>query len=809
MWQNLSESEKIKWTADNDEMEIKSVEEGVARYRRALEHMELTPSGRMAVLSMIEKVAAAILRDQQDMLDGMACAGRPATWAQAYVTMCNEKLALIVLSKMVEADESSKLALMASRIADRVKLEHELEEIQRINKLRSKEDKGFSRNFIDRLRGDSEKIRKLFKKMNGKAMRWTPTQRMGLGSRLCMVVCKAGVGFNIVLARDKKKTIYFVEREEALQTLLDQWESSDEIRMPSLHPMSCPPTPWTQDGATIKGGYRFSSLEAIKYYGIAAHHRPDLKDYDISYVLGAVNAIQSVEWRIDEDTLAFAKKVLSSNNSRWNSLIPSVPDKVILDKISKGSSKEEIKVWRQKKDALMSARNAAVGQRIAAQFAITEAIRFVGKPVFFVHCLDWRGRIYPAPTALHPQGTDLCKALLKYSEGLKLGPNGLDRLKQWAASCAGVDKVSLSDRIKWWNETWGDRPDVDNDLRWVEYDDPFLFAQAARDIAAAMKSGNPREYVSHISICVDGSQNGLQHLSAIGRDEIGGEAVNLVDAEVPNDLYADVAAYVYSAVCGDVDMATETGKIKDDCNQDVPPIAWLTTLKDPKKRRKVVKRSVLAYPYGVTKPGMRDGLIADGFTDGIEGSKHRNAWYLAEKIDSSVRDVVVSAARLMDWLRTCAEATARSGHPVFWVTPSGFPCKMRYLVQEDKRIEVNGIKLTIKSDTEVIDTAAQVRGIVANFIHSLDASHLVLTCHAMIKAGVGSFQFIHDSYGCHAGRIDMLAHYLRREFVDMHTEDMAAGIYDWMAESCPDIPFPPNKGNLNIDNIMDSRFFFS
>ena len=42
----------------------------------------------------------------------------------------------------------------------------------------------------------------------------------------------------------------------------------------------------------------------------------------------------------------------------------------------------------------------------------------------------------------------------------------------------------------------------------------------------------------------DGSCNGLQHYAAMGRDQLGGEAVNLTPSDKPRDTYTDFANYV-------------------------------------------------------------------------------------------------------------------------------------------------------------------------------------------------------------------------------------------------------------------------
>ena len=811
MWKDLTDQEKTRWTVENDERESQSIEDGVARMRRAMEHIDVTTPERRRILERFDAVSKAIEADQKALLGGMAMPGRPQTWAPAYLTMDADKLAVMVLQVLTTVrDGSYRMTSLAFRVAEYVKIQHELEEVIRSNKQRSKEERGFSRSFIDRLRGDSAKVKKLFKKINEGPLKWTPTQRIGIGSRLIKIVCDCNVGWDLLLEREKSKTVYYVNpTPELLEEYAKATEDSAALATPVYKPMTCPPVDWVQNGDSIVGGYRLLRPSPIKYNGIASQHKPDLAKHDLTEVLGAVNAIQSVEWRIDCDVLVIARRMLKSNNPQWDHLVPSAGSRPRLDPIAKGASKAEIKIWRQKKEAVYSEFKEKAAKRIRVAYAIATADSLVGRPVFFVHTMDWRGRIYPCPTAISPQGTDLEKALIRYKEKVPLGPNGLEDLKIWAAGCAGMDKIPFPDRVSWWNSTWGDNPDVENDMRWTEYDDPFLFFQAAREIRSAIASGTPALYLSDLSICVDGSQNGLQHLSAMGRDEVGGEAVNLVDGDRPRDLYANVGNLVYDCVVADAALAEKTGNVVDDCGEPVPSLVWMEELENPKARRKVVKRSVLAYPYGVTKPGMRDGLIADGFTNGLQGSKHRNAWYLAERIDSSVRNVVISAARLMDWFRFMAEELGKIERPVEWVTPAGFPCRMRYLVQEDKRIEVNSMRLTIRSDTDTMDVAAQVRGVVANIVHSLDSAHLVKTCHRMLSQNYRSFQFIHDSFGCHAGRIRFLNAAIRQEFVKMHSCDITGYFHQYAKDQGVDIPAPPPVGKLNLEDVKMSRFFFA
>ena len=49
----------------------------------------------------------------------------------------------------------------------------------------------------------------------------------------------------------------------------------------------------------------------------------------------------------------------------------------------------------------------------------------------------------------------------------------------------------------------------------------------------------------------DGSCNGLQHYAALGRDVAGGEQVNLVGFDTPQDVYIGVAKQVAALVASD------------------------------------------------------------------------------------------------------------------------------------------------------------------------------------------------------------------------------------------------------------------
>lgn len=75
----------------------------------------------------------------------------------------------------------------------------------------------------------------------------------------------------------------------------------------------------------------------------------------------------------------------------------------------------------------------------------------------------------------------------------------------------------------------------------MDADSPLLTLASAIEIRNALSMSDPAEYISHLPVHQDGSCNGLQHYAALGRDFQGGQVVNLLPSEKPQDVYSAVA----------------------------------------------------------------------------------------------------------------------------------------------------------------------------------------------------------------------------------------------------------------------------
>ena len=85
----------------------------------------------------------------------------------------------------------------------------------------------------------------------------------------------------------------------------------------------------------------------------------------------------------------------------------------------------------------------------------------------------------------------------------------------------------------------------------------------------------------------------------------------------------------------------------------------------------------------------------------------------------------------MDWLKSIVKMIDKEGLPLIWTTSVCFPVLQRYNSFKKDRITAklgdSSIKLTVQTEIEKIDSKRIISSISPNFIHSLDAAHLMLS----------------------------------------------------------------------------------
>src|SRR5207302_2653613 len=110
-----------------------------------------------------------------------------------------------------------------------------------------------------------------------------------------------------------------------------------------------------------------------------------------------------------------------------------------------------------------------------------------------------------------------------------------------------------------------------------------------------------------------------------------------------------------------------------------------------------------------------------------------------------------------------------------------------------------------------IDWRKQANGIVAHFVHSLDAAHMMRTIHRLQAEGVHHFAMVHDSFGVHAADVDTLNRVLREEFVRLYSAGVLENFLIQQRQAHPDVDLPdvPPSGSLDIRQVLFSPYFFA
>jgi len=225
-----------------------------------------------------------------------------------------------------------------------------------------------------------------------------------------------------------------------------------------------------------------------------------------------------------------------------------------------------------------------------------------------------------------------------------------------------------------------------------------------------------------------------------------------------------------------------------------------------RSRGKLAKQPTMTTPYGSTKQGTKEQLLRalreikrDTGEDLLAGVKSEDRFqavlYLAEVMRKAIDGTVQKACEAMKWLQDVAGIAAEEGVPFSWRAPSGLMVRQAYNKQEAKRVRCmidnrpRTLTLTMDMDDglrqsavcenayfgewkNTLDKRRQKTAMPANYIHSLDAAHLVRTVNYAKDKGIDAFAMVHDSYGAHAGNIEILAAQLRRAFVDQYSESL-------------------------------------
>ena len=665
----------------------------------------------------------------------------------------------------------------------------------------------------------------------GVSLGWSQAQMANVGLKLIELAVEATGLFELTLHQTKvgkqiRRKLQLHVTEVAVEWLERQHERC-ELLDPLPLPMVVCPRPWTNP---TDGGYLNPPIGTRLVQSHSRAYLEELHNIDMPLVYRAVNMVQGTRWRINRRVLDVLEK-LSADGGGLAGLptrdIEPLPGKP-MDFDENEDARDK---WKRAASEVHSKNAAGCGKRLAVAQQLWVARKLIDYPaIYFPHYLDFRGRIYPIPQGgPHPQAGDIGRSLLEFSAGKPLGPNGARWLSIHVANLFGMDKVSFEQRIAWVDENRqaildSAKHPLDGQRFWTTTDKPWAALAACFDWAGYLEEGE--QFVSHLPIAIDGSNSGLQHLTALLRDADAAPHVNLTATTEPGDIYLLVAAKAQAVV---------------DASSNPKAAAW----KDGRITRGIVKRPCMTYVYSATSFGMADQIRAElarldahaiesGQAPHLGGEDNfQAATFLATLLFRLIGEIVPAAKRAMDWLKAAAKVMNKVDLPIWWTTPAGLPVMQRYanttastldVTFRGKRIQLQLDDASGPSVSDWLDRSGEPRmshravvsGIAPNFVHSLDAAHLMLTAVAVQDAGIVDLAVIHDSFGTHAADTDRVSAILRETFVAMYDADPLAQFRAQLIEQVGDdeellrqVPALPVKGTFDLESVLAAAYMFA
>lgn len=576
-------------------------------------------------------------------------------------------------------------------------------------------------------------------------------------------------------------------------------------------PMIVEPKPWRKFN---EGGFMHSktSLVRVKPGDIEQqlYTKAAIKSGDMKQVFKGLDVLGKTAWVVNKDLLKVMMDAWNSGQEIAN-MPPLNPHFDMPAEPDQSTDPIEHSKWIRAIKSIENERSSLHSQRCYMNLQLEIARAFRNQTLYFPHNVDYRGRAYPIPTYLNHMGADHARAVLKFANGKELGVRGLRWLKIHLANVFGLDKASFSEREAFADENMANIVDsVTNPLNgsrwWLSAEDPWQCLAACFELKAAFDLPDPTKFVSQLPIQQDGTCNGLQHYAALGGDTLGAKQVNLEPGDRPADVYSAVADLVKEAVAKDAAAKNRFGEILNG-----------------KITRKVVKQTVMTNVYGVTFAGAKkqvckqiDALYPNlGKECGIPNLLLST--YIARHIFDALASMFRGAHDIQYWLgeiggRVCraltpaqlqqisdsyregskettksrkskkATASSKSGFDeltqqfrstVVWTTPLRMPVAQPYRKSTLKEVRtcLQAVVYSVNDQTDPVNRRKQLQGFPPNFIHSLDASHMLLSALQCAERGL-EFAAVHDSFWTHASDVDVMNDVIRDAFIKIHEEDV-------------------------------------
>jgi len=430
------------------------------------------------------------------------------------------------------------------------------------------------------------------------------------------------------------------------------------------------PKNWEFKDGVLTGGYHDYQYDLVRTNSFIVDYSKYSKK-----IFDSVNYIQAVPWRVNKEVLYHVLNDLKIPLKEEFVLTPypedtgtewdlDINDESLLLSEERVSEIREYRKLFYEKLELYNAEvkdfESAMGKYRAIRLAVGIAEEYKEEEnIYFPHSYDFRGRIYPLPVGLSPQGSDAVKAILEYSRGEVLTDSGEEWAWAYLASLYGDDKIDFQSRVIRGKEL------IESNYK--DADEPYQFL--AHQIELKKFLQNPfYEFKGRVHL--DACNSGSQFTSTMTGDKAGCIATNVIPtfengSQVRQDAYLLVSNKSLDAT--KILLASSTSEYEKECLQ------LLENLLE-EKGRKICKTPVMVSNYGGTAGG-RSEIIWDMLRELKVDRKFitkSNSSLYSRIIGDSITGVLNGGKAFEGYIHRMNNVIAKGNKSITWETSDGF-----------------------------------------------------------------------------------------------------------------------------------------
>lgn len=648
--------------------------------------------------------------------------------------------------------------------------------------------------------------------------------------------------------RARTSPLYFYKLTDEAEKVVGSIQQFLTELSVTYKPLVIKPRDWVEGEC---GGYHhsdckgFIKLKNPKQRGI---YRDLIEEgLDLSRLYGVVNNIQDTPWRVNGWLFDIVDNILENNivdytkprdNPKCIAGLPyqefiKVDDlvkpeqfgKVFKDErgFTRHEKRADYTAYYTRREEVLAKLEANNSRRVIYAVAFDIAKQFKKYDEFyFSYKADFRGRLYPVQQVFNPQATSNVKALMEFAEGVEPTEDGIYWLKIALANAMGYDKLTYDERVAFVDTELSNiletaEAPLEMTSFWAEADEPLMFLSGCKALSDALEGK-----LVHFPVPLDATCSGIQIYSGLLMDEDGARAVNVInnDSGKPADIYKEVADVVERRLMSGDYPREFTFTDAEGNLTEVKTHREAQGLKGNVDRKKT-KRNVMTQPYSVTQRGMYDQLrelFDEAQDDGKQfwaGEKWVSIKLLTHLNTQAIYEVVKGAIVGQEYIKEITKNFNLSNKPLVWKTPLfGFPVIQASQKRKKKRLRTQLGHLHFTYLTDNIDSRKQSSSIAPNFIHSLDATLMMLTVERLAQEyGVISFALIHDSFAVPCTEVKHLNEAVRDSYVELF---MSLPLHEWHEQLQAKLPNVKLKHpdevmlyTLDIQDVWESNYIFS